>query len=603
MLDILRYMKLTGIISATLQRFPLALVSSVLLSVLWVAGTHKATGFIDAQTYGRLVILLVQSVLWFTASKLWAESRGLSFSKSFLKALAGFAVIACTSLIPAEVTVSQGFFSLALLLSLLFAPYFGRESSDDSLWYFNYLAGISVFFATVTVAVFGLGISAVLASVAYLFEIKVAGTVYADVWAVGWGFFWPLYILYSLPRCFDFKKEDCVFPRSVAFIENYVLVPLVMVYMGVLYAYFGKIAVQLALPRGNLSYMICGFGLVGVCVWLVIYPVRDGGTRLLGWFWRNFFRMLLVPVALLFLAVGVRIRDYGVTEERYAIFLCALWFLALIVVFALFRRREIKYVPMTLALLCLLASSGPWGADRLSTSSQVRRLGHLFEQSGLLRDGQLTKTSKKPSFETQKDISSIMDYLIGRNKFKPIEAWFSPMSAELEKAGVAVNKCFYWGDVPCSETNAQKFVEVLGLDYIAPWQEQGHLGFNFAAESDNLRDGMVNIEGYDFATELYAHFSETDWFVTRAAGGRNFTFLLDHTTGVFSVGDDKGRKVSFNLTDKVNELRARGSGLAPVEAQDGGLDVRLVIQKLRGDIRYDQPWIASAQMLVMIRDQ
>lgn len=598
MLAVFRCLKLTSIIRDVVGRFPLPMGAAIVLTMLWIMQMHDLAGPIDAETFGRLVIILAQSVLWFTASRLWAESRGLTLAQGLLKSLIGFAAVAIATLVPQELTVSQGFFSFALLLSVLFAPYFGRESADDSIWFFCFKAGIAVFYATVTVVIFGLGISAILASVDYLFEININGRVYGDIWALGWGFFWPLYVLHSLPRSFDVSPGSFSFSRGVAFIENYVLVPLVLAYTVVLYAYFAKIAVTQDVPKGHLAYMISAFGALGVCAWLVVYPVRQSGTRLLGWFWRNFFRILPVPVVALLGAVGIRIAEYGVTEERYAIVLCALWLGVLSVYYLLSRRRDLKAVPMTLAFLCLLASFGPWGADRLSTASQIGRLERLFVDNGLMQGGHVVRAEVKPSFAAQKDISSILDYLISRNKFRPIEKWFAGLSGELSKAGVAVDRCFYWGDVPCPEDNARKFVEVLGLDYVPAWRTDGRIGFDFADPLNALSDGMVALDGFSYAVQLNAYFSQTDWNLRRSAGGAEITFHLDRHAGVLVVSETSGRKVSLSLSDKAAELRRLGSSIPlrtpegtsalTLEGADGTFRVRLMISRLYGDVMEDE---------------
>lgn len=611
MLAVFRYFKLTSIIREACGRFPLPMAAAIALTSLWLAQMHGLTGPIDAETFGRLVIIMAQSVLWFTASRLWAESRGLTEAQAMLKSLVGFAVVAVATLMPQDLSVSQGFFSFALLLSVLFAPYFGRESTDDSIWFFCFKAGIAVFYATLTVLIFGLGISAILASVDYLFEVRIAGVVYGDVWALGWGFFWPLYILYSLPRSFDYPSGSFSFSRGVAFIENYVLVPLVLIYTAVLYAYFLKIAATLEVPKGQLAYMISGFGAFGVCVWLVVYPLRSSGTRLLGWFWRHFFKMLLVPVVALLAAAGMRIAQYGVTEERYAIVLCAVWLGVLSLYYFLSSRRDLKAVPMTLAFLCLLASFGPWGADRLSTASQVGRLERLLTDNGMMQDGRVVRASAKLSIAAQKDISSILDYLISRNKFKPIEVWFSGLSDELRRAGVAVDKCFYWGDVACPEDNARKFVEVLGLDYVPAWQADGRIGFDYADPLNALGEGMVVLDGFDYATQMHAYFSQTDWTVRRHAGGHEFGFHLDRKAGILTVAEGEGRKVSFSLSDKVAELRlldssiplrtSEGKSSLVLDGADGGFKVRLMVSRLYGDIlEGDRLQVTGIEALVLI---
>jgi len=104
------------------------------------------------------------------------------------------------------------------------------------------------------------GVSFILLSIRYLFEIKISSDTYRDMWIICWGVFFPIYILSNISRQFDYKNDGCDFPKGVNFIANYILAPLVFVYMAILYTYFIKIIVQWELPRGNLGWLITSFG-------------------------------------------------------------------------------------------------------------------------------------------------------------------------------------------------------------------------------------------------------------------------------------------------------------------------------------------------------
>ena len=63
--------------------------------------------------------------------------------------------------------------------------------------------------------------------------------------------------------------------------------------------------------------MVVGYLLVGAGTLLVGYPSRETGGPLVRLFWRYWVELAALPVVLLFIAVGRRIADYGVTEQRY----------------------------------------------------------------------------------------------------------------------------------------------------------------------------------------------------------------------------------------------------------------------------------------------
>ena len=69
---------------------------------------------------------------------------------------------------------------------------------------------------------------------------------------------------------------------------------------------------------------------VGVDVFGYELSYRHGsyvmsGGRVVQLFWRFWPWLLVVPVGLLFLAVGSRVKQYGLTESRYFVVLAGIW--------------------------------------------------------------------------------------------------------------------------------------------------------------------------------------------------------------------------------------------------------------------------------------
>jgi hypothetical protein len=56
--------------------------------------------------------------------------------------------------------------------------------------------------ASIAVIVFCLGLSAILASLEYLFSLEIEGSVYSHVWSIGLGFVGPLLALSLVPTDF-----------------------------------------------------------------------------------------------------------------------------------------------------------------------------------------------------------------------------------------------------------------------------------------------------------------------------------------------------------------------------------------------------------------
>jgi phosphoglycerol transferase MdoB-like AlkP superfamily enzyme len=185
----------------------------------------------------------------------------------------------------------------------------------------------------------------------------------------------PVSFLAFAPRNFTdpitAREEGDFTMRAVAALVKFVLVPLLLVYTAILYAYAIKIVLAWELPTGTLGSMVVDYLLVGAATLLLGYPVRETGGTLVRLFWRYWVWLAALPVVLLFIAVSRRIGDYGLTEDRYLMVLVGVWALILAAIRVLRGGDfDLRLVPGVLALLLLAASFGPGGMIGFSILSQ-----------------------------------------------------------------------------------------------------------------------------------------------------------------------------------------------------------------------------------------
>ena len=98
---------------------------------------------------------------------------------------------------------------------------------------------------------------------------------------------------------------------------QYVLLPLVGIYLVILYAYGLKILFQWNWPQGWVSQLVLWYSVVSILSILLLWPLREKADS--GWiksFTSWFFRLLIPLLVMLFLAIFERIGDYGLTVNR-----------------------------------------------------------------------------------------------------------------------------------------------------------------------------------------------------------------------------------------------------------------------------------------------
>ncbi len=454
------WLELSRQFQLSFQRFPIAMVLLLTLNVMVLVENHDLFDFTKT-TLTQVIGLLITSALWSISVRLYTESNSISKLQSNLVTLLPIFFFAWIIIVPNITILTVSSLVFSLVLSITFSAYVFRQHDNASFWYFNYQVMIGVCFGLLAALIFCGGVSLILISIGYLFSVDIDSIVYMDVWSIGMLLFAPLYLIVAIPQQFDYPREECEFPNGVRFIQQYVLTPLAVVYLIILYAYFIKIIFVQELPQNHLGKMISTFGVIGIISHIFMYPVYHSG-KVMNWFYRIFYYAMFMPILMLFYAISIRIKEYGVTELRYLIVLCAVWFLLLSAMY-LIQRKNFKLLNTTaiLAVLMMIASAGPWSLQNLPVKDQFDRLITTLEKNQLLVDGNYVKPATSLAFELRKDISSSMRFLISHGQSDAIKPWF-PNESEFDNAlNCSANDC--------NQYNAEKLAPLMGFKFINRW--------------------------------------------------------------------------------------------------------------------------------------
>lgn len=244
-----------------------------------------------------------------------------------------------------------------------------------------------------------LGLILAIAAVDNLFELELEGRIYGHVFgAVAFGLA-PWLVVGGAPAITAPPSGPSDAGRIVRRFAAYLLLPLLLIYFGILYAYVARIAVLRELPSNLVSPLVLLAGLIGAAA-VVLFaggpPQIDSGAaqatpdnapgQPLPWPARLAAPFFLPLGALGVWAIAVRVNQYGWTEFRYIRLaaLGALLFLAGLATAALLKRWRLRAAPvaMALAAAALLAAIGPWGAVAVARRNQQGRLMDALVSAG-----------------------------------------------------------------------------------------------------------------------------------------------------------------------------------------------------------------------------
>ncbi len=581
---------LEGGLKETVLRFPLPAICALLSFVLAVLSIHDVID--DDKIVGRIAACLCTGFFWFGGLRLVVESRNWSKTKELLWALIFFVPFSILMALADQFEQYLIFIIPALLLFLMVAPFTKslRDGADDfSFWQFNHTLWIGVVVSALAVGLMMAGLQAAVASIKALFDVNISHHVMEDIWAFSALLVGPVYALSWVPKTFEFKEADYKEPTGLSFMLNWILAPLILIYFLIIYAYFGKIILTQSLPSGTLSYMVMGFVGVSIATYLAGWPMKDKSGALLQKIYKYLFVALSIPVVLQFWAIGLRINDYGVTEQRYMVALSAVWMAVIIGLFVFKKIRSIKIIPALLTGLFFLAAFGPWGAVGLSGISQLGRLETLLTQYEILKGGEIFKTEKEISFDDRKSISSKLQYLKNTSRFDDVIAF---LSEEQKKQATEIKrkerarfvpaktklKPVLPPDVPMLdeavldtpiEIYPQDITKLMGFNYVGEYMTHPNAE-RFDLYAHGMNRGLLNVKGYDFiSSDLYARFYDPkndegfhrlpeSMDGNEKEGAPEVSWRLDKDNMLVIGIADKG-DITFDLTDLVIRERANQS--------------------------------------------
>ena len=414
-------------LSATLARFPVPALVAVALCADWNLNGAGVSGDSSWQVIAGGAAGFVAS----GAAHLYAEGRGLSKLAGVLIAVAAGLALAALGYFTVVFETSLLFLFAGLIPVLMIAAYLRPGVRQGAIWLFNLRFGLAALLAFIVALIFALGLSSIVEALNFLFDAGLGSTLHDHIWGTAATLIGPVYGLSLMPRDLDEEivvsgEKNALLERGVSVLVNYVLVPLVAVYAAILHAYAVKIAVQGELPRGQVATMVSIFALAGTAAWLVAWPWRESGTRLLRLFIGGWFFLTIIPVVLLGIAIWRRVADYGVTPDRYGIVLVAIW-VAFITAYLAFRRNraDMRAILGGIAILLLVGAAGPFGANGLTISSQIPRLARLLVAAGVLKDGKVVTPPRLLPSAVVSQGYSILSALDGAGGLRRLAPWFA----------------------------------------------------------------------------------------------------------------------------------------------------------------------------------
>lgn len=485
-----KFPSLQNVINATqktILRFPLETITAIcgtICAILLVEDDNRDSKELLMKVIMSCLLCLVLFLsisLFFLASK---KNTIIRYLTSLALGSLAFAFVFSFKKDITEVEIQQFLvLNIALHLLVSFAGFLPRTYNQDEFWEFNKLLFLRILTAGLYSGVLYLGLAIAITAVEKLFNVGIEDKIYGYLFFTIAGIFNTIFFLNGVPETNNAEYPlKLSYPNGLKNFTQYVLMPLISLYLVILICYETKILVTLSLPIGWVSYLVLAFAVLGILSFLLVHPIaKETGNLWMRTFNRWFYYLLVPLLGLLFWAILYRIHFYGFTHERYYVLLLSIWLTIVVAYFIIQKQPKIKFIPISMCLAGLLSIVGPQSADNVSKNSQLSRFETYMQKT----------EEVKPTFEQEQDLSSIVDFL---EKNYGVEVLLPYTNGKLE----AVLK-------KDKKPNSTKIMKALGFQYRYSYsrkemnENDNEFYYNF---HKNEQQSIENIHGYDMSFSI-----------------------------------------------------------------------------------------------------
>ena len=524
------------------RRFPFTMIIAVI-------GTASAYSIVhwelteDEYSLYRVLMTAVLGFLLFIVLQLKLEREKIKGSHALLVKLIGAVFLALYywqlpndfDYASADFIIRFFLLGLALLFSLTFIPFIRHVKEVNGFWQYCKILFIRIFLTFVFTGTLYLGLVLALVGIKELLGVDFDEKLFLELWIVIVGLVSTSFFLKGIPDKTAALQKKTDYHKGIQIFAEYILTPLILIYAVILYIYTGKIILNWDWPEGMVSWLIIVFSVATILANFMLWPLMKKETYV-KYFQKISYALIIPMTVVMFLALKIRIDEYGITEPRYYGMVVCFWFLAMSLYFIISKKKNLLVLPVSLCIITLLSSAGPVSSMNISKYSQMNRLETVLIKDGILVSGKVVKTDKELPKEDIEVISGTLDYIRRVHGFEVLQPWFDENLNNLN-----TENC--WG--------AKCIMDKMGVDYLESWEripmtpgERASGYRNFYVEETEALD----IEGYHEITPF--HLSNLEKAALK--GGPDLSLSVDPILLTYQA--DEAEKIVIPLEPFIDGL-------------------------------------------------
>ena len=413
----------------TVKRFPLPFLASFMFVLFFSFILHDV---MEEDNTISLLLTFMFAFPVFLAFDIFLESKKYtSVANSLVRVLGIGIVFACYFFLCRDAQYWGGgdvaryaLIGITSLFLVAFAPFFTKDKCRAFWEYIMDLIhrlamGIGMF------TILFLGIMFLLLGVDYMFDVRIDEEFYFDIWAISLVLFNSIYFLSGIPKNVASLDKVREYPKHLNILVKYFLMPITALYLILLYVYTGKAALTWHWPEGGVAWWVLAFTFASVGTYFLSYFYKDDDESYVEPYKKWVFVAMLPLIIVLFLSIGIRIADYGLTVPRYLIVAYGIWLLVMCFYFIFYEKKNLKTLVSSLVVVLLFVNFMPvLNGFYLSEKSQFNRLEAFLIMDDVLVDGKINLNAADGNDIVHIDeIRSIVRYIVDTHGVDGFSKW------------------------------------------------------------------------------------------------------------------------------------------------------------------------------------
>ncbi|MBO4828162.1 MAG: DUF4153 domain-containing protein [Fibrobacter sp.] len=372
-MDFTQIKKYPSQISTAFKRFPLAAAFAIFATIAFIyvyESGHSPTEY--KFSHWLMIYPIAASMIALSVSLVQESRKKFSVLPHIIAGAVWLAIsIALVLYFPKDssdigrtyVGMTYLFIYTTAFLSIFVAPFF-KQNDENGFWVFLMKNAKAAVVATAISVVLLIAIDGLLFGFFNLFDIKVSARPFVYSAIISSCTIFPILFFSGIPSIDECLQEAPALNKFQTSTNKFIFLPVVSLYILLLYAYIAKIIIQWEMPKGMVSYLVSASMLLMLLRVTLMLPERTTSKPSFESKLLKILPAACIPLVIL-MSVGIirRISDYGISEDRYYITAINIFYYIIIAILLIDKIKcKSKYITIVFCGMFLILTNGPLSA-------------------------------------------------------------------------------------------------------------------------------------------------------------------------------------------------------------------------------------------------